>query len=1371
MYSLKKKESFFIKIIKNWADSKRPNFVNTNPYVMHLICKNDPRFIINARGRAITDELMSVVLSQVEDKEEFILAILNRDYHTEDSIASSPIAMKRMCQICGKAFIYAKEEACTFENFQIAISNKLSENKLEINRVNEYLIKGVFPGYGYFTSKYDLENFCRYDGRFLNLCRDANAIDKNILILALNHEDDKLPNLEILMNTLRKKKSANLNRLMVQTNGLCLLYLKEEDITPELVYLALNNPDPKKRLTYDRIPKKYANDYYTERNYSIMKPLIEQDSRWLNFLKVGKMDTTEIIKILEDCNPLPKKFLQNVYWSCGDNLQVMEKLVAIDGVYALPHYSNPEIITKLIDKALTHTDPNKTLTYNRFTFGSHFECSALKKLIDLDSRWINKAIINTIDEDTLIQVINASDYKYIPPNELIIKFAQNEKVVNAIIKQNELGKYTTEDIKMMLSSNMSQDFINTKFFNDLMKRQCEINKIDYNFFFNFVKQVIEINEDVFSSINFELLQEKYHKLYLDDGYEKLLAMAAYPDIQDKIVRIGNYKNLGEQNILLLSKMLDYAYKNKNGEKVEEWVSCYSKIITAFEKNLPFYSTIALQQDKLDILTLSRLTMYSIGNHHYKITSIEDLQNYEKIREAYIEKKLNSNDFVDVKEGVLEKVFGISYETANEIYSPYCEGILRGKDIFEEEFVLFFKQLKTIMEIKNLEELRKVGKNFNTNIKLDVKDYLHLGTMIKKRLVKEYNKTLYKPSGIEDDLINGIKLYKVAGKDGSKPFNLSVHVLGAYSNFSSEREGFNYHDNWTRPLINNHGICTSYIGNNHLGVAEIENAVLGFTDYEYGSLLLAGPRDIYSANSTFDIMSDESSKCNYLLPSNLIDSTRVNHNELVYERRIGTQKRMPSYIVYFCDDYDKAKHRYERLKRRGRYEKLANLDTAILSPYYEADMLHHTLKAAEDFGVPIVVVERKKIAKKERERIDKTLREFITDSKLNRQEVKRYLHDTLTDIGNNYVGNSSPGHSALNKRYFNEFLVKKTMFCIKRKIIRYMNSDPLISLMIIEELTEILESEKKNHGTRLYSPYPYLQDINKIKNKILSRNKDVHHISPILNNTINDESHLIEYNSQVKPLIGVEQYNLSDINSLIKDDVKNKVFLTINEIDNDDLYPKEDIETRRHIENVLLFSGIIATQVGLSNHDIDLLLLSSLYHDIGKRGKSNHALSSSLVAHELLKDKYEEQDIKIVQAIIEYHEETDKEDIECLEKICSDKGIDSKDEELMKRIKKIAHCLKDANNLDKTRYLSNSNQFLRQDSLYFDVSKKLIKPSMQINEYYAYVDMMNLVNNKPELYSEITSSLEENNNPKKVIKDYREIPIINEGNNEVLSYGK
>ena len=127
-----------------------------------------------------------------------------------------------------------------------------------------------------------------------------------------------------------------------------------------------------------------------------------------------------------------------------------------------------------------------------------------------------------------------------------------------------------------------------------------------------------------------------------------------------------------------------------------------------------------------------------------------------------------------------------------------------------------------------------------------------------------------------------------------------------------------------------------------------------------------------------------------------DSTRKNHNEMVFERRVDSKKRMPTYIVYFCDDYDKARRRYERYKKRKHIKDKDDYDFNLkeLSPPYEAETLDYSINAAQDFNIPIVVVERKKIIQKERERINKSLRKFSTDTKLSRSEIKQYLHNIM-----------------------------------------------------------------------------------------------------------------------------------------------------------------------------------------------------------------------------------------------------------------------------------------------------------------------------------------------------------------------------------------
>ena len=70
------------------------------------------------------------------------------------------------------------------------------------------------------------------------------------------------------------------------------------------------------------------------------------------------------------------------------------------------------------------------------------------------------------------------------------------------------------------------------------------------------------------------------------------------------------------------------------------------------------------------------------------------------------------------------------------------------------------------------------------------------------------------------------------------------------------------------------------------------------------------------------------------------------------------------------------------------------------------------------------------------------------------------------------------------------------------------------------------------------------------------------------------------------------------------------------------------------------------QYGISNkellddkHDLELLLTSAKYHDVGRKleSREEHALPSALIAEEHLKDKISNEDISVIKTIIEFHE--------------------------------------------------------------------------------------------------------------------------------------
>ena len=163
---------------------------------------------------------------------------------------------------------------------------------------------------------------------------------------------------------------------------------------------------------------------------------------------------------------------------------------------------------------------------------------------------------------------------------------------------------------------------------------------------------------------------------------------------------------------------------------------------------------------------------------------------------------------DVKSAAFEKVFGISMKTA-EGFRPYCEGILLKPESFHPNIVEFIKAVDQILKENNMSLLRETIKAFERSAGLDEKGIIHLRTMLKKQYLHEYNRVLFDTKDkLPDHILNGVKLYHAGGKNGDKDFSLCIHAVGAYMGSSdTTARRFNFKEDWNRPIITNHGICS------------------------------------------------------------------------------------------------------------------------------------------------------------------------------------------------------------------------------------------------------------------------------------------------------------------------------------------------------------------------------------------------------------------------------------------------------------------------------------------------------------------------------------------------------------------------------------
>lgn len=202
-----------------------------------------------------------------------------------------------------------------------------------------------------------------------------------------------------------------------------------------------------------------------------------------------------------------------------------------------------------------------------------------------------------------------------------------------------------------------------------------------------------------------------------------------------------------------------------------------------------------------------------------------------------------------------------------------------------------------------------------------------------------------------------------------------------------------------------------------------------------------------------------------------------------------------------------------------------------------------------------------------------------------------------------------------------------------------------------------------------------------------------------------------------------QLSLKDVLSIIDEKKLVKPFLTIEkEIEEEKVNADLLIHGQRHIKNVVLYSTIIGQNVFDNNHDLDLIMISAKYHDVGRKTEyyEDHAGPSAVIAEEKLKGKYSTEDISIIKTIIEFHEvDRESEDVNKIFKQIATKN-DIPDDKLSK-VRKMADVLKDADALDRTRFV-NYGARLDPELLEYDISKNLVKFASSVQETYAIQDL-------------------------------------------------
>jgi hypothetical protein len=1081
-------------------------------------------------------------------------------------------------------------------------------------------------------------------------------------------------------------------------------------------------------------------------NYETMKKIISENPEYITILSKNlsrkQIDELGLLAIKGGYVP---KFDDEIFGYGYETAKIMvktypdylEKVNLLDGVslfFGEPCEGYDEICKLAIDAGfIPDVETMGNGNGGESIIKYNYSYDIMKKVIPLKPDLIEVCwVLNKTQYDELCRLAISCGYEI--TNEYVLKNSGNKMSSNYDLMARYISKHPSFLLNVEITNSdemLKLIDISIKSglkLNDLNKKQLLqlFLSVDENNWPNYLddktmdslkktKRLYVNNDEILKTINPIFLSDEITNHFTKAQVEIL---SCYPNLQEKILKLSS----NSPNDKIIYELVD-KYKNNL-----EWVSILEKSLDNL--NSSEYSNLlsSINSKELSSEEKENLIYLLMTNNHLDISSFEELKNIDFIRKNYINTLIKRNILGSLKSAYFEKTFDIDLPTAINLVNLYGKSLesntINNLDEKSRSEFILLENMKKIINLNNLEVLKYYVKNINPEFIVKPDLMVTYEAKLKYLFTQEFNKSFTKPLQ-EDKVISNIydeqdlDIYLAAGRDGKKKCRMMITSLGAYT---SMKEPDDYYASWNIGKIASHGCCCSYIGEKNLGTAEVKYCCLGFTDYELGALQLSGPYDLCSKSreDSYQISSAYSSM--YLLPDDVLSYTRHTHNETVWERRNisgdSIFKKQPSYIVYFVDNFEYRLSDLESMKQWNSVKKAAS-NFSI-----DVDGVKKPL--------PIMVVEREKIAKSQLEIIKNKLNDFKTtlDSKL--------IKDIISDYESNYAGSRSY-HLDISEKYFpkHEQLSDSVVGEIIETVEKIYKTKPNIAISCIYELEKAVRSEKEKynntqHGVGQTLPSfdieEALIDINKLKSSFkISMDSTL----VMINNSDGNERQFKRTDiSTIDQSLIDTQLSSSDVMSILtKSGLSSSLVMYENEIKEENINGRLKVHGQRHIKNVLLYSVLIGQSVVQDKHDLDLIMLSAKYHDIGRKTDAyeEHAESSSKIAIEKLKDKCSPEDLSVISTIIEFHEiPRNVANInELFVEMARKNGII---DDQIPRVRKMAEVLKDADALDRTRFINKAR--LNPKFLQYDVSKHLIKFASSLQETYAISDLKKFHCNEP-----------------------------------------
>ena len=616
-------------------------------------------------------------------------------------------------------------------------------------------------------------------------------------------------------------------------------------------------------------------------------------------------------------------------------------------------------------------------------------------------------------KEFLENYFNLLKQKGIDDETIVSSLTYNEECTNTLKNNLELFQSVFENIT---PANLEKFF--NKFFSDKELEVLFTEEQDLQGKLLRVSQLYAKDNTILQSLNGELLKDQYQNI---PNY-KMQLIAKNSRFQDSILGLNDYEyslynkiaqlvsqktdrwNRFEKNIV---ENLSDGYYGELISDLYEQAKKGNKITAKDLENLTFllskpcssksffdeYLADCYRSQGMDKENIKQQEI-KYSNNVFNITNKKELEHFEEIKELVCDTILANPSLDDeqlttpiskylghfnqlseldrMKLALLQKYYNMDLEEASNIVNKFSADIdsITVDDEYKANIIEQIRAIKNIFESNDINILSQIG-DLNILVQTDLSSSTYLVEKTKEIFEQLYKENLYMPK--EDDKI-GSTTYN--GKnieifDANTDFAIIIKRVGATNENSQEIWNRMTKDGEYGRKDLRYYTCTSYMTDENLLNQDNEIEVTfgfaqGTNNYSFDAIY---PHD---AHTPFyggdDIYNDLNGS--YMIPSTLEMNTDNRYNEVVINTLgIGENGQMtkmqPDYIVYVKGQSD------------------LDLEGLENDPVWEKSK-----KAASEFGIPIVVIDREKVKQSEKAKIANMSEELKGNP--NSNEVLRFV---------------------------------------------------------------------------------------------------------------------------------------------------------------------------------------------------------------------------------------------------------------------------------------------------------------------------------------------------------------------------------------------